>query len=275
MGNESIALAVVYDGCFKGNHRTVGHQSMIGTAHGTVGKRTACGTRLYDNAAPLSADAVVGKIVEHVVEAVTPEQAVFCYEFSFYLKTGTVVEIERRVTYGQGGILGNTDAGTIDDHRDIGCDLHILLDLQVGEFRSVPADSTQIDFLLCPTLQREQQVVLNQLGVFRAVLIGCNLYKHPDAVALAHLYVGGHGIDKCTIDVDAKSRLVAALQTYTADTQSVAGEIVNPERTSGRGNGSEQGVKAHRIDSKCQAVATVVAEGVVIIARHQQYRHKG
>ena len=64
---ETIASAVMHNGIGQADHRTVSHNAIPGAAYLGIGEETALGLLRHLDAAPLTTDAVVGQIGEHVV----------------------------------------------------------------------------------------------------------------------------------------------------------------------------------------------------------------
>ena len=144
---------------------------------------------------------------------------------------------------------------------------------EIGQLDGIPAVGAQIDTLLYPTLEREEQIVLDELGLCGMVLKRGNLDEHAQAVALANLEVLTYGVEEGAVDIDTETGLVALLQTCGADAQTIGGMVVNPEGIGDGGHGRKERVEKYGIARKGQAAAAVGRKRIVVGAgRQQQHR---
>ena len=79
-----------------------------------------------------------------------------------------------------------------DDNRLQAADERIACDDDAVGDHCVPGVSPECDMLLHTTLQCKHQFILHQLWIRLLVAWRCQLDKHPEAVATAHLQVVDH-----------------------------------------------------------------------------------
>ena len=269
-GIETVALAVVDDAVVDDHRALLAQNARIGTAQLTPRHLDARSLFFDSDASPLAADAVVGQIGKHVVEAVTTQQDILHDKFAFDVDAGAGMEIEIGVLDGQRSALFNGDAAAINDNGLGRLQRLIAGNRHIGDFLCIPAIGAEIDALLHPTLKSKDEVILHQLGLGLLVLVRGNLHKDTDAVTFAHLEVIGHGTEESAVDIDAETTLIAPVQTNGANADAVAGVVEDPEGAGGRGHCRKQCIHPDGVSGERQAVAGVCRERVVVRTGRQQ-----
>ena len=129
-------------------------EGIASIAYVTVGKATTDSLWINSNTAPLTTDAIIRQIVEHVVKTIAAEQTALCYKTAIDDDAHPTMEIEFRIVEGQRSILGNSN---VTHHKDRRSRLNggIACHVQLVPLLYIPAIAAQIDFLLHPTLQGE------------------------------------------------------------------------------------------------------------------------
>ena len=211
MGIDGIASAIMYHAVSQHHLRTVCPDTVPSIAHLRVCQPTAPGIAGNRDARPLSAHAVVGQVVEHVVQTVASQQTVVSHQTSLNQYAGLAMEEELRIPQRQRGILGDVYAVTIDNQGLLRLDGHILIYFQVIDLLGIPTVGAKVHLLLHPTLQGQQQVVLHQLRFDMMVLVGGYLHENQQAIALAHLEVLSYRVQEGTVQIDAETGLVTLL----------------------------------------------------------------
>ena len=272
-GIKAVAAIVMHYGIGQTDHRTISHDAIPRAMYLRIGKETALSLRSHLDASPLTADAIVGQIVEHVIQAVATEQATLGIETPLNKQTGVAMEEQSGILQRQRSFRGNGDAIAIKHQRLGRLDGGIALNDEIGQLDGIPAVGAQIDTLLYPTLEREEQIVLDELGLCGMVLKRGNLDEHAQAVALANLEVLTYGVEEGAVDIDTETGLVALLQTCGADAQTIGGMVVNPEGIGDGGHGRKERVEQYGIARKGQAAAAVGRKRIVVgTGRQQQHR---
>ena len=227
-------------------------------------------------AAPLSADTIVGKIVEHIVETVATHCDITA---GSALYGETTIDIDAcRTSEIDGGRRHNLEGSCAVnpyatphhnrfDGRKGGVPIHYEGIIEYG----IPAPCPEIDLLLHPTLKTEGEIVLDELGNIIAIYRRSEFDEHTDAIALAHfniLCLTASGVVEIdAIHIHPKTSLIAMFEAHLTDANTIRGAIVSPETIGARGDGAEEGVERQGVATKGQEVIAARGKRVVVGAR--------
>ena len=213
-------------------------------------EQVVLGVLMDMDTAPLAADTVVGQIVEHVIKPVATHHTVFGLQGTIDVKSGPVMEEERRIPDGQRSPLLHLYA-TKDDQRRCRFDQRVLRDHRRIEFLGIPHPGLQTDLLFDATLKGEQQVVLHKHRLLFPGLSRCQFHKHEEAVIAAYLHIrclraiGIVEID--TVYIHPIARLVTSLEADAVHADARIILIMHPERIGRRRGTAEDRIHQQRI----------------------------
>ncbi len=236
------------------------------------------------DALPLPRRTIVRQIIEHTVDAIASHHHLLaCHalrlERAIHLQASILMEVERSASpHGECSEAIHTHT-TIYHHRLGSLDERISGDAHIAHQDGIPRVGVQIQFLLHPTLQGEDQVVLYLLRQVGMLRMRGKFYEHTDAVALAHLHIAGLKSRRLTqegaIHIDTEARLVAILQPDGGTTQALVCTIVYPEGCGRRRHIGKRSIERHRIDRERKHITTQSREALVLGTRcHHGHRHR-
>ena len=128
----------------------------------------------------------------------------------------------------------------------------------------------KINNLLYSTFQTENEVIIQLLIQFRAIVGRSDFHEDTNAVALAHLYVRGlitSFLAKIyAIHIYAEPRLIAFLQPNVRTSYAISGIVIYPEVLRCCRNLCKDSVHLQRIERHGKAILGRCGEGIVVVA---------
>ncbi len=247
------------------------HDTIVGTMQVGIFQLVVLGETIESYALPLPRSTVVWEIIKHVVYAIATQGDRFLrrtirQQLAINIYPGILMKIKRRPFLNLQSSQAIHLDSTIDDNRllvAIGIRLTqdkflTTLHLHVSKSLSIPRHRPQVDLLLRPALQCEDQVVLHQLRLIFLLLSGSQLHEYSDAISLANLHVtcliANSLPKKSTIHVDTEPLLVATLQTDVATANPLACAVIHPHRLGRRRDVRESRVELHGIGGEREQI---------------------